>query len=517
MHLPALLPTLFLLAALPAQSLTTTFASNGSLQSGGAVYFDLSPSVPITVTSWAFNLASPAGTPGTIELFAAPLTRTAVLQNQAAWTLIGSASVTAAGPGVPTTVTLPPLALQATTRGIAVRATGVSHALTVGNGNGTFTGPSLTLTAGEASNVLFTAPILAPRIANCRIGYTVNGGPTSATATNYGTSCVPPVFASFYELFPSGPIDLAGQQITLVFTGNGYVALPGLSPFQTPVVATALTLTDDSETTVALTGTLNFPGGSTNALTICSNGFISAAPGNGIGFAPNANTFVGMPQAVWGTWHDFNPSTGGQVLFHTVGNLACFTWDRVPDFGSSGVSTFQMQFDLGTGFVHFAWSSMSGGNSFLVGYSAGGPNVDPGSRDLSATIAATFRIADTDSPGLRLRTTGRPVLGTSLSVTTADIPAGALVAGLLFGLTQQQSGIDLSPLGLTGCSRYLDPADQLVQIAPLASWTQSLPIPNAAGLLGTNVFLQSLVLLASPPIAGFGVTSDALALRLGNV
>lgn len=518
MHLPALLLTLSTLALLPAQSLTTTFANNTTVAPGGAVYFDLSPAAPITVTSLALNLASPAGTVGTVEVFLAQTSRSTVLLTPSAWTLVAIGSVTAAGPGLPSTVTMPPIPMQPGTRGVALRALGVAHALTFGNGSGTFTGPSLTLTTGEATDVPFTAPVLTPRVVNCRIAYTVAGGGATATADNYGTSCVPPSFASFHEQFAAGQMDLAGLQVTLVFTGNGYVAVPGLSLFQMPVSPLTLPLTDDSETTVPLTGTFNFPGGNTSALTICSNGFVSVATGNGVGFSPTASAFLAMPQSVWGTWHDFNPSASGQVLFHMAGSLACVTWDQVPDFAGSNVSTFQMQFDLGTGFVHFVWLSMSlAGNSYVVGYSPGGPNLDPGSRDLTATIAATFRLPATDSRGLRVQAASRPLLGTTLTVTTADIPAGALVAGLLFGLTQRQPGIDLSPLGLTGCTRYLDPVDQIVRLAPPAVWPQSVPIPSNTGLLNTDVFLQSIVLLGPPPTSGFGVTSDALALHIGNL
>ncbi|MBK8096005.1 MAG: hypothetical protein IPK26_02805 [Planctomycetes bacterium] len=518
MNLLALLLVGTALTVLPAQSLTTTFANNTSVAPGGCVYFDLSPTAPITITSWSLNLASPVGTPGTIDVLLAPVSRSTLLLAPGAWTLFAAVPVLAAGPGLPTTVALPPLALPPGTRGVALRTTGVAHAVTVGNGSGTFTGPSLTLTAGEATNIPFTAPVLAPRFVNCRIGYTIVGGGTTATANNYGTSCVPPLPASFYEQFAAGQMDLAGLQVTLVFTGNGYVAVPGLSPFQTPVSPTPLSLTDDSETSVSLTGTFGFPGGSTNTLTICSNGFVSAAVGNGISFAPSATAFLAMPRSVWGTWHDFNPSAGGQVLFHMVGSLACVTWDQVPDFGGASTSTFQMQFDLGTGFVHFVWVSMSlAGNNYLAGYSPGGPNVDPGSRDLTATIAATFRLPTVDSQGLLVQTAARPLLGATLTVTTAEIPVGALAAGLLFGLTQRLPGIDLTPLGLNGCSRYLDPVDQLLLVGPSLSWPTSLPIPNNNVLLGTDVYLQSIVLLAPPPTSGFGVTSDALALRLGNL
>ena len=176
--------------------------------------------------------------------------------------------------------------------------------------------------------------------------------------STYGAGCYSSSKA-FYEYFGASDVfDLGGRGMTLVRSGQSYT-VNGTGAFVTPGVnARVLTLADDAEATFALTGTLSYPGGSTSALTICSNGFVSPAVGNGTGFAPTASAWLSSPLPRWGTWHDFNPSAGGRVRFEQVGTIAYVTWESVVDFAGALPSTWQLQFNLTSGNVTFAWNTL---------------------------------------------------------------------------------------------------------------------------------------------------------------
>src|SRR5262249_3549881 len=198
-------------------------------------------------------------------------------------------------------------------------------------------------------------------------------------------------------------------------TGTNYSVAAGLATYQAPSgTATTLTLSDDSETTITLTSPFHYLGGTTSSLTVCSNGFVSVASGNGTQFQPSVATLLGAPQTAWWNWHDFNPAaTGsGSVKFEEILGTACITWDGVWDFGgtsAANASIWQLQFDESNGNVSWVWSTMSplGGitnTGFLVGYSPGGASTDPGTRDLSATMP--FSTGSSDSVPLDLSSTG---------------------------------------------------------------------------------------------------------------
>ena len=107
----------------------------------------------------------------------------------------------------------------------------------------------------------------------------------------------------------------------------------------------ALLLSDDDELTLELPFLLQYPGGSTNSLTVCSNGFVSPAS-NGTSWTPGvADLLSGL--ARWAPlWHDLDPSAvgSGPVCFSANSVRAVVTWDGVQYYGSTATATFQIQF-----------------------------------------------------------------------------------------------------------------------------------------------------------------------------
>ncbi|MCA8975766.1 MAG: hypothetical protein KDC98_13675, partial [Planctomycetes bacterium] len=325
-----------------------------------------------------------------------------------------------------------------------------------------------------------------------------------ATSTSYGHGCNRGR-TSFYEVFTDpATFDLANTGFTLLPDGTGgYAVIQGINNYVAPTpAATALALGDDDETMVTLTNAFPIGSTSTSSLEVCSNGFVSAATGNGHPTGCNPDGLLTAPATSWRNWHDYDPTAGGQVLFEEVGPIVFVTWDAVPDWNVTGsASTFQFQFDTSTGTVTYAFAQMSaaggGGNghAYVVGYSPGGASLDPGNGDLSAAIPVSFAIAGADMSELVLTAASRPVLGTSTMLETTNVPATATLGAQVLGLLPINPGLDLTNLGMAGCRQFLSPLTTVV-ITPasgMASWP--LALPSSTGFAGVNIFAQSAMLV----------------------
>ncbi len=349
---------------------------------------------------------------------------------------------------------------------------------------------------------------------------------TPATNTSYGAGCGSS-FSSAYQLFTtaaSASAALSNTSLSMTNVGTGYLLAPGSAVYVTPSgTATSLTLGDDAETSVALSAAMPYPGGSASSLFVCSNGFVSAATGNGTGFTPSGAAFCNMTQAVWGCWHDFNPNEAGSgtIKFEEVGGIAYVTWENVesyPGVPTVNPGTMQLQFDVATGNVDLVFGLLDaiGGSSFgdnyLVGYSPAGANADPGSTDFATALPLVTGAADVFP--LALSVSATPVLGTSIIYTTSNIPASALISADLISLGQINPGISVA--GAPGCLQLVDlslAATTLLIGSPSA--TLSFSVPNDAGLVGLPLNVQSASFV--PGINPLNViTSNGIRSVVGN-
>ena len=343
-------------------------------------------------------------------------------------------------------------------------------------------------------------------------------GPTStpAAVSSYGAGCYSRSRA-FYELFPAGSFDLASTSMRLGYNATGFYTASAAGSYLAPTGgATALTLSDDTTTTVTLASAFNFPGGSTTTLEVCSNGFVSPATGNGTAYTPSAATWLGSVQPRWGCWHDFNPAAAGsgQVKFEQVGNVSYVTWDGVYSFGTTSPVTFQLQFDRSNGNVTFAWGPVTvAGNGWLVGFAASAPNTDLGSRDLTASLPGGFSTSTTNLAPLTLTGT-TPTLGSTLTLTTTNYTASAPVGVQILGVTRVDPGFDLAALGMPGCFQYTSPTALYTVNVAAGSSTYTMSIPNDPTLMGFQFFGQSLGFAIGANTAGL-VTSNGVALTVG--
>jgi hypothetical protein len=352
---------------------------------------------------------------------------------------------------------------------------------------------------------------------------TSNGGGTLATTTSYGQGCYKKA-ASFYESFSTAiSFDLANSGLSMVPGGGGYVVLPALAQFVAPSAnAVALALTDDSEAPVTLSQPFPHSTGVTSSLTVCSNGFVSVATGNGTGFTPAAATMLAASQTGWWTQHDFNPAAAGsgQVKFEQIGGVAYITWDNVYDFSgttAANANLFQFQFDCNSGVVHMIYGTMSSlGGGFLVGYSPGGASLDPGNTDISVALPSSITLLGSDMAALAMNTSARPRIGTTLNIDTSNIQPGTFLGATLLGFGQINPGVDLGFLGAPGCSQYLNPSTQIIFVTTGASYSQPLTIPNDPSYVGLVLYGQGAAFTAGLNSLGV-VLSNGIAMTIGNV
>lgn len=343
------------------------------------------------------------------------------------------------------------------------------------------------------------------------------GGTVVAQAQAFGQGCYR-TSRSFYENFPAGALDLANSAFTLINQGNSYVALPFGAYVAPTAAATNLALGDDTLTTVTLPGTMPYPGGVTTLLEVCSNGFVSAATGNGTPYLPNVGAWINSVAPRWGGWHDYNPGAvgSGAVLSEQVGNIVFITWNGVYDYLGTTPNTWQMQFDTASGNVTFAWQGMSGGgNGHLVGFAAGGPSNDLGSLDISAQLPSSFSTSAADTNPLAL-SSGRPVINTTFALTTTNIPAASAFAFTILSFTQLNPAQELTAFGMPGCYQHVGFDSVNPALASAGSASLNVSVPNNPSLV--NVVLTSQSIAFAPGVNVLGaLSSNGIRLTLGNL
>lgn len=367
----------------------------------------------------------------------------------------------------------------------------------------------------------------------------------------FGTGCYDiQQFDSFYELFPTAAAAaaaLTGQSMTLVPFGAGYVALWGGGTYVPPTAgATALGASNDGEHLVVPSTPMPIPGGSTAALYVHDNGFVSTGPGNAgttVAWNPPQYTtwdptpnFLQAPVTAWWSWHDFNMQEGGSGLVKheeaVVGGetILFVTWDDVESYAipeTANRSTVQFQFHLTTGVVVYVWPAITSigtgaspafPESTLVGFSTGGPSLDPGSIPL-ATALPVVTSNDIDPLGLHADppAVSTATTGTAVTYTTTEMPE--YLPGVYLGMNvlslSPAPGVDLAFLGAPGCRAYVGSFDITTALAGLLP-TQGAVIFYPPGMpAGLQVYAQSIALLPPNSLPGglndFGlVTSNGV-------
>ena len=202
-----------------------------------------------------------------------------------------------------------------------------------------------------------------------------------------GAACVDAIYE--YPTF-----SLSNSSITFDYDNGDYAVLPGQGTW-IPVAGTNLGMGDNTELIRNLGFTMPYPGGSTNAIRICSNGWIVDGQFNGgSNILPDVTDFLG--HTMWAPlWHDLNPGAAGSVWFQSTTTVTTVSWVTVPNFFNSGSSTFQVQF-WSNGDVHFIYQNISVAGDYLPGFSRNTQN-EPRSVSLATAGGAGVGIC-TNAP-----------------------------------------------------------------------------------------------------------------------
>ncbi|MCB9885536.1 MAG: hypothetical protein H6838_08590 [Planctomycetes bacterium] len=330
-----------------------------------------------------------------------------------------------------------------------------------------------------------------------------------AQKLSFGTGCNQE-YASFYESHSA--FDLSNTSLAMQFIGTGYAVIAGTTPLYVPT-STPVTIGDDQVLQFPLGWTLPYPGGTTTDLWISSNGFVNATANTLSGCCSfNLSQFLTNGPCWSAKWRDLNPSSLGSVYFDTdpVTGTAYITFDGVPDYGSTtDLNTFQYAFDsTGTVELRFGTMAMTAGGT---GWSPGTANLDPGSIDLSATPA--FVTGANDITPIVHDASDRPVIGTSITLETTNLPANTAVGATLLGLTEYNPGIDLTSIGMPSCYQYVSIDATLIWIASGNTGSSPFSIPNNPAFAGVEIKTQGAALSAGANAVG-ALTANGIKLVL---
>lgn len=510
-------------------------------------FFDLVLNTTVTFQGVTFPTYTPIGQANGMQMWVTnPGTTTYVGNeaNPAVWSQVGSGtSVVPAAPSPPSVCFTAGVTLQPGTYGIALFAQNCNNLFGYDPANPiqqVFANADMTVTvgsvtyggfAGALANYMFTGTLFyAPGVAPH----------TCASKQTYGTGCNA-VSGSFYQKWTTNAAmatSLNGRKLSLLFNGVNYTLVQGTVSYIPPTAAaTPLPANSSGETTVPLPSAFTYPGGSTTQFVIATDGYISPSsvlpfPGANYSFFPYAPGMLNVTTPIWAVcWHNFNTTEVGSGLIKTeqVGNLFIVTWDNVESLPGNNVTanpnpcTFQAQFDLVTGDVHYVYQSMTtigGSQSYddtVVGYSPGGPSPDTG--PINVTTVTALVLPATEVMPLQLAVSAAPVLGTSIDFVTSSESSQGLGINFLSLSQLPAPGVNLSILGAPGCFALVDPNAAVGNLisnlgAPLPSMTVTLPIPLSSTLSGFQLANQSIWL--DPAANAFGMTtSNAISMTLG--
>jgi hypothetical protein len=341
--------------------------------------------------------------------------------------------------------------------------------------------------------------------------------------TQYGVGCPALTPVSFYEEFAGGAFDLSGTGLRGVPNGsNGWLLLPAASAIFTGF-SNNLGLTDDSVAgPIALPFPFTHPGGTTNVICVSSNGFLWFAGGGSERAFSDHNILLADPPSLAALWTDLNPDIaglGGGVFADPdpSGQAFYVTWRFIPEYNQPATSnTFQIAL-FANGNFELRWPSAGTvTHQSVVGYSTGNGAPDPGPIDISAALP--FNTGPGAAPLVLAAAAGsRPRLGSTFTLVTSPIPAGTSLGVLLLGFLQ--GAIDLAPIGMPGCTGYVDFRNGASATTFFATPSASVPfgiaVPNNNALVGFALFAQSATL--SSGFNGLGViASNGGRLEIGR-
>ena len=197
------------------------------------------------------------------------------------------------------------------------------------------------------------------------------GNTISAPASGCDEFVLPDALEFFAEQF-TGSFDLDGTSIRFERIQSADVFAPCAEEISAlpidPSGGIAISLGDDSATSVNIPFAFEYYGSSYTSVSVASNGFVVFG-GSDTGYD---ESFPAHFESVRISllFDDLNPSVGGNVSHRSVGDRFAITWENIPEYGTSNSNTFQVVLSS-DGTVTLAWLGIDV-NDAVVGLSDGG-------------------------------------------------------------------------------------------------------------------------------------------------
>ncbi|MCA8975974.1 MAG: hypothetical protein KDC98_14725 [Planctomycetes bacterium] len=359
-------------------------------------------------------------------------------------------------------------------------------------------GADMIFTPVGAASTVNGLPV--PGTLSATFRYTIGpaGCPNVATVTEVGSGCHAE-YESFYEWFTgtgAGAFDLSGLEVVGTSlsgaAGGPYVItvgpVPNLAVFNTGAFLASstgvITITPpaNGELYVAHSTPTFFDGDPSRGLGVGEDCWISPHQ-SFAGGAPSVATFLAGGSggiSVYSAWSDV---TGGNIYYEdqgTAGYDCRVLYKNVREDAIGGAGPFNVAFTINksSGSFKIAFSANNlRNNPCLVGYSGGGPNVDPGSMDLSNLwLYNTSHTTDVaDVLPLRLSTIERPWQGPNVFHATTDniVPGSSFHFGLVGLNSIVPTPLQLFVPSYPDCMLYCNPMVVTAGFAPRTSetWT----------------------------------------------
>jgi hypothetical protein len=356
----------------------------------------------------------------------------------------------------------------------------------------------------------------------------------AASNTIVGAGCGG-AYHSFYANHANATVAsaaLSGNVLRLQRVANGYLGTwqigAASASYVTPTPAAAvLAVGDDGFVPYNPVAPLPTPYGPQSTLAISANGILGFGPTvDTPGTQPYTPTPAGMLQSTCGgiyAWHDYNPAEigSGQVVAQQLGQTLFVTWRDVESYpvGVPNRSTLQFQCNLASGDIAIVFLSIDAdassvwGSSHLIGVSAPGASLDPGSVDFAT--APLFTTSPEQTP-LTLSPLTTPVLGTSWMLQDDFLPANTSFGVHVLGFTDPGIG-DLAVIGMPGCGLRAS-LDVIAPYLPMQGMSVpwGLAIPLNSSLAGLSLYATTAV-AQTPATNSFGfVTGNGVRGILGG-
>ncbi|MCY2958241.1 MAG: hypothetical protein NT107_14545 [Planctomycetota bacterium] len=342
-----------------------------------------------------------------------------------------------------------------------------------------------------------------------------------ASFISYGRGC--PDAPTVYEQFAPGALDLSGRSLRFVPNGaGGFLVAAGNTPPDLTLAQQVISVADDAVVRgIALPFAFDHFGSPVTAIDVTTNGCVYLVP-NTIGDArsgqPTRARFFSESASIAALWTDLFPPGGGAVYFDApVAHGRCYiTWRDCPEKGNPlARNTAQLVLESNGEFEIRYGAIATTLQSCLVGYTAGGGALDPGSADLGQLQG--FNTGSGGVPVLLAPAPGnRPAIGNTCVLRVTGVPSWSFFGVLLLSVQKASPSVELGVLGLPGCYQHIALSGSAGMSIAVSGATMSLVlmVPNLRGLLGVSVYAQ--VVLDAPLANALSlITSNGGELKLG--